>query len=130
MNRRFEFIVHDVRVHTPSVWVIGRLSEGPVALNDVFTEAFRYVPAAREEDYGRPAVVEAGSLRSVSLSLTYIEAYRCSFFALSRGMTALLVLHGDSLPRIHQDEVLAGYSSADIPTEYLKSRLSVPTQFA
>jgi hypothetical protein len=124
MNRRFEFIVGGVRVHPSSVWVIGRLSEGPLALNDVFTEVFRHVPAACEEDYGRLPDVEEGSRRSVSLSLTYIEAYRRSLFALDRGMTALLVLEGESLPLIQENEVLAGYSSTDIPAEYVKARLS------
>jgi hypothetical protein len=33
-------------------------------------------------------------------------------------------LEGESLPLIQEDDVLAGYSSTDIPAEYVKARLS------
>jgi hypothetical protein len=110
-DRRIEFGVEQTRKVDDRLFVAGRCFRGPIRLGDVFTEAFKYQPAASLADYETPSRQLDGSHREARYKVASLHCYNRYLNQIDGGLTAEIELLGDSTSSLSPGDVLGGQST-------------------
>ena len=85
-----EFLIANYEYHDSIILAIGRCSQGPIQVGDVFTVTYDYAEPEDPADYS--CELQKGPWSLVSLEVLQIEAYRHHFSSLDEGLTAAIQL--------------------------------------
>lgn len=101
--KQFEFIIVGV-VQGEHFTVIGRCSDEPIHVGDVFDTVYRYKRRKYPDEFGDEPIREVE--KPVVLRVACIHAYDRSLAVLGEGMTGSLALEGEGLDQVATGWVL------------------------